>query len=92
MDKSKSAHFIPPRDPNEQRLEQIKTTLADVLRPYITGRKKDEKLIEAVDKSISAIRPLLKLAPEPHQGATVMTEAAAHQLKDGTYLKGPKNL
>jgi hypothetical protein len=81
------AKIIPPRDPNEQRLEQIKATLAEVLRPYVTGRKKDEKLVEAVNKSISAIRPLLKLAPTPYQGATVMTEAASSNKK-----KGPKNL
>lgn len=88
------AKFIPPKDPNERRLEQIQTALEEVLRPYVFGRgkAKDERLKEAVSQSISAIRPLLKLAKDPSQGATVMTEAASHQRKDGGYTKGPKNL
>ncbi|TFH22181.1 hypothetical protein E4G67_04725 [Candidatus Bathyarchaeota archaeon] len=86
-----SASFIPPKDPNEDRLNRIKTTLSEVLRPYITGKNKDEKLVEVVDKSISAIRPLLKLLKDPTQGATVMTEGASRNAH-GFIAKGPTNL
>lgn len=81
--------YIPPKDPNEKRLQQIQSALTEVLRSYIL---EDTKLQEAVTQSIATMRPLLKLARDANQGATVMTEAASHQLKDGGYTKGPKNL
>lgn len=86
-----SAHFIPPKDPNEKRLEQIENALTEVLRPYIKGRgaPKEERIKAAVTDSIKAIRPLLKLVKSGEHGATVMTEAAS---MNATGKKGPKNL
>ena len=77
---------IPPRDPNEDRIDRIKDSLTEVLRPYITGRNKEGKLAEAVTKSIAAIRSQLKLQ-KVHQGATVMTEGASNRTTDGNFTK-----
>lgn len=89
-----SVNFIPPKDPNEKRLEQIQNALEEVLRPYIKGRgnPKEERIKAAVAESIRAIRPLLKLARPTQHGATVMTEAAAAKNEAGNFTKGPKNL
>lgn len=84
-----SAHFVPAKDPNAQRLEQIENSLKEVLRPYIIGKGKEKRLEQAVQDSIVAIRPLLKLSSGQKHGATVMTEAASLNI---TGKKGPKNL
>jgi hypothetical protein len=86
-----TVHHIPPRDPNEDRLKRIRASLTEVLRPYITGKKKDDKLEEAVTKAIGAIRSQLKLK-NPRHGATVMTEAASNKDQSGNFRKGPNNL
>lgn len=72
-----SVHYVPPTDPNEVRLEQIRKKLSAVLESHISGRGKETKIKKAVDEAILAIRPLLKIAPKPSKGATMMTEAAS---------------
>lgn len=82
------AHWIPPRDPNEVRLEQIRGVITEVLQSHISGRGKETKIKKASDDIITVLRPLLKLASEPTKGATVMTEAASMR----NAKKGPSNL
>lgn len=81
-----SAHFIPPRDPNEVRLDQIKKSITQVLNGHISGRGKETKIAKAAEDLILALGPLLKLAPKASKGATVMTEAGS------VGKKGPSNL
>ena len=72
-----STHFIPPRDPNEVRMAQIQDAIGLVLTNHISGRGKETKIKRATDDIILALRPLLKLAPKPDKGATIMTEASS---------------
>jgi len=81
-----SAHFIPPKDPNEARLEQIKKAITQVLDSHISGRGKETKIAKAADDLILTLEPLLKLAPKASKGATIMTEAGS------VGKKGPSNL
>jgi len=81
-----SAHFIPPKDPNEVRLGQIKKAIAQVLDGHISGRGKETKIAKAADDLILALGPLLRLAPKASKGATIMTEASS------VGRKGPSNL
>lgn len=67
---------VPPKDPNEVRLNQIKDLLRGVLSTHIFGRGKDKKIDQCADECVAALGPLLKLAPKPTKGATVMNEAA----------------
>ena len=78
--------FIPPRDPNEVRMGQIKAAISNVLDAHISGRGKETKIEKATDDIVTALRPLLKLAKKPDKGATVMTEAGSMG------RKGPDNL
>lgn len=72
-----SVHHIPPQNPNEVRIVQIKSAIAQVLQSHISGRGRDTKIERAATDIIKAIEPLLKLAPKPSKGATVMTEAGS---------------
>lgn len=72
-----SVHYVPPRDPNEARLEQIREAISTVLQSHISGRGKDTKIKKAADDIIVALKPLLKLPAKPDKGATVMTEASS---------------
>lgn len=87
-----SVKFIPPRDPNETRLTQIKDAISKVLDGHISGRGKKTKIERAVNEIVLVLRPLLKLAPKPDKGATVMTEAASSRRGDGSFGKRPSNL
>ncbi len=68
---------IPPRDPNETRMKQIQDAIKQVLDSHISGRGKETKIKRATDDIITVLRPLLKLAPPPSKGATMMTEAGS---------------
>jgi len=83
--------FIPPRDPNELRLKQIEDAITQVLNNHIHGRGRDTKIKLAVSDVILALRPLLKIAPAPSKGATVMTESASRN-EGGGFTKGPQSL
>ena len=87
-----SCHFVPPKGEEGVRLAQVENLLREALRPFITGRGKEKRLEEAIEGSIKALRPMLKLPKQPDLGATVMTEAAAARNKAGNFTKGPKNL
>jgi len=82
--------YIPPRDPNEGRVERIQDAIIGVLNSHISGRGKETKIKRAADDIINVLRPLLKLSSSPSKGATVMTEAATKI--EGGYRKGPSNL
>jgi len=86
--------FIPARDPNEARLEQVETSIVQVLiNGHISGRGKETKAAKAAKEIIQALGPLLKLTPKSTKGATIMTPAASMKNKEtGTFRKGPSNL
>jgi len=86
-----SATFIPPRDPNEQRMKSIRDKITQVLNVHINGRGKEKKVSKAVDEIISTLRPLLKIQEGSDKGATVMTESATRNTY-GKFTKGPSNL
>jgi hypothetical protein len=81
-----SVHYIPPRDPNEVRVTQIQDAITEVLNSHISGRGKETKIKRATADIITALKPLLKLAPKASKGATVATEASS------AGRKGPNNL
>jgi hypothetical protein len=89
-----STHYVPPRDPNKVRLEQIETAIVQVLiNGHISGRGKETKAAKAAAEIITVLGPLLKLAPKADKGATVMTPAASMRNEEtGTFRKGPSNL
>ena len=89
-----TAKFVPARDPNKARMEQIETSIVQVLiNGHISGRGKETKAAKAAKSIIQALGPLLKLPSKPTKGATVMTTAASHRSEeDGTFRKGPSNL
>lgn len=87
--KGPSFHFVPSAGDGGKRMKQIKDILRSTLGQYIVA----SQIEEAVDVCVSRMKPLLKLAPEPNKGATVMTEAAAHRNeKSNTFHARPKTL
>lgn len=79
-----TTHFVPSKDKRSIRLEQFEKMLGDKLSELGIAKKHMKGLVDF-------LRPWLKLPDSPSKGATVMTEAAATNVK-GEYNKPPENL